>query len=300
MVFLRHALVLSTVLLMVTSSPTRPAPDQDGLQRMLENVQDSSIHAALHKYSIKFKDGVFSKDLSAIEQVHSEDPSLATKLIHMAKRQGNSTIVPVPTESVSSLATTAIGSATTASTAPTTAVGPATTASIAPTPPISATPIATSKGAVVFSSSGGGLVTVASSTAVIYSSAIIIAPTTPPSATPVATSNGAVIFRTAGGGLVTVSSSATVAYFTPHTSISLSTFTAPDGSVSTSTSVTVINAPVTGSVIPAPTGSAGSSPSATTSGGNPGLQSGAASATKGHLKEVALMMGGAAVVAMAL
>ena len=76
----------------------------------------------------------------------------------------------------------------------------------------------------------------------------------------------------------------------------LSTFTLPNGQLTTATSVVVVNAPVTGSVGTA----AGTAGAAQTTGASAGLQSGAASASRGHLKEVALMLGGAAAVAMAL
>jgi len=199
-------------------------------QRLLENIPDRSIHSVLHSVS-KFQDGVFSKDRSAIEHVHSENPKLATRLVHIAKRQGGTN------------GTT---------TAPTSKPPPPTTT--------------------------------------------LVAPTTPKSATAVATSNGAVVFSSSGGGLVTLSSSKAVVSFTPVTSSILQIFTRPDGSLSTSTSVTIVNAPVTGTIGP-PTGTAGAGASGT---GNPSLQSGAATPSRGHLKELALMMGGAAAVAMAL
>jgi len=95
---------------------------------------------------------------------------------------------------------------------------------------------------------------------------------------------------------VTVASSIAFVTYQRSSQEVLSTYTLPNGQLTTATSVVVVNAPVTGSVETAP-GTAGA---AQTTGGGAGLQSGAACASQGLLKEMVLMLGGAAVVAMAL
>ena len=65
------------------------------------------------------------------------------------------------------------------------------------------------------------------------------------------------------------------------------------------TSFTVVNAPDTG-LAAAPTGTAGAGEGSGSGTGSPSLQTGAASATRGVLREVVLVMGGAVAVAMAL
>jgi hypothetical protein len=103
------------------------------------------------------------------------------------------------------------------------------------------------------------------------------------------------VYSTSGGGLVTVASSIAFITYQRSSQEVLSTFTLPNGQLTTATSVVVVNAPVTGSVE-----TAGTAGAAQTTGPSAGLQSGAACASRGHLKDVALMLGGAAVVAMAL
>jgi len=75
----------------------------------------------------------------------------------------------------------------------------------------------------------------------------------------------------------------------------LSTYTLPGGQLTTATSVVIVNAPITASIATAEGNGA-----AQTASGSAGLQSGAASASRGHTKEVLLMLGGAAAVAMVL
>jgi hypothetical protein len=94
---------------------------------------------------------------------------------------------------------------------------------------------------------------------------------------------------------VTVASSIAFVTYQRSSQEILSTYTLPNGQLTTATSVVVVNAPVTS--VETAGGTAGA---AQTTGGGAGLQSGAACASQGHLKEIVLMLGGAAVVAMAL
>jgi hypothetical protein len=99
---------------------------------------------------------------------------------------------------------------------------------------------------------------------------IEIAPSTNPGEIAVSTVDGGVVFSTQGGGVVTKTSSAVGVRFTPSTSTHTYYSTAADGSVSTSTSLVVVNAPITETAVP--TGAAG----AAQSSGDPGLQNAAA------------------------
>jgi hypothetical protein len=269
MIFLRHALVLGTLLLTALASPTvQPADavvDWDLFHRLVDNVDESSIHSILHKLAPKFQHGVFSKDRSAIEQVHSEDPLLATSLLSLARRQSNATTTPSsnPSSAASSAEASSAASVSSeeASISSAVAASSALTASTVPAP-----------------------------------TSLALAPTTPNGATAVTTQTGEVVYSSSGGGLVTVASSIAFVTYQRSSQEVLSTYTLPNGQLTTATSVVVVNAPVTGSVETAP-GTAGA---AQTTGGGAGLQSGAACASQGLLKEMVLMLGGAAVVAMAL
>jgi hypothetical protein len=277
MLGLRKALVLSTLFLGAFSSPAIKQSKHDGtiidwveFNKLLDSIDSDAIHHALHSLSPKFKDGVFSKDRSAIEQVHSENPLVASKLVHIAKRQSGS-------------------NATTSSTTPT------------PSTPAQSSALSSS---LSESSSRAASVSSALSSAIHASTVpspttILVAPTTPQSATAIATTKDAIIFSTYGGGLVTLTSSAEGVSFTPSTSTHLYYTTLPDGQISTSTSVVVVNAPLTagGGDAAGVSGTAG----AAASSGAPGLQSGAAKARDaGLIGELFIMLGSAAAFLFAL
>jgi hypothetical protein len=259
MIFPRHVLVLGTLLFTALASQTvQPADtvvDWDLFHRLADNVDESSIHSILHKLAPKFKHGVFSKDRRAIEQVHSENPLLATSLLSLARRQSNTT-----TTNAAAVSSAASVSSQEASLSSALAASSALTASTVPAP-----------------------------------TTLALAPTTPSGATAVATNTGEVVYSSSGGGLVTVASSIAFVTYQRSSQEVLSTYTLPNGLLTTATSVVVVNAPITGSVETA----GGTAGAAQTTGGA-GLQSGAACASQGHLKEIVLMLGGAAVVAMAL
>lgn len=74
--------------------------DLEAFQRLLDQVDPPALHAALHKHSPKkFEHGIFKEDRTAVEAVHREDASLATKIASLAKRQnpGNGSSVVVTT-----------------------------------------------------------------------------------------------------------------------------------------------------------------------------------------------------------
>jgi hypothetical protein len=278
MLGLRKALVLGSLFLGVLSSPaTKQTRKSDAAKidwvefnALLDSIDSDAIHHALHSLAPKFKDGVFSKDRSAIEQVHSESPLIASKLVHIAKRQSSS-------------------NATTTSTTPT------------PSTPAQSSALSSS---ISESSSRAASVSSALSSAIYASTVpppttILVAPTTPNSATPVATSKGAVIFSTFGGGLVTLTSSSEGVSFTPSTSTHLFYTTLPGGTIETSTSVVVVNAPLTagGGDAAGVTNSAG----AAATSGSPGLASGAVTTRDlGLIGELFIMLGSAAAFVFAL
>ncbi len=333
-----HALVLSTLLLTTFASPT-PQPSESVadwalFHRLIDNVDESSIHAILHSLAPKFKHGVFSKDRSAIEQVHSENPPLATQLVNLAKRASNTTTTQNSAQASSSIASvesslasvassisTAKTSLTSAqqslSSAESSASSQASVASSAGTTEASVTSAKASQtskasqqasSAAVLSSQQASLTSaqaslsseLAASSAYTASTkpadtSLALAPTTPTGYTPVATTHGAVIFSSQGGGEVTVASSTAFVTYSRASSEILSTYTLPNGQLTTATSVVVVNAPITASVATAEGNGA-----ASTASGSAGLQSGASTTSRWHLKELVLMLGGAAAIAMML
>ena len=318
MIFPRHALVLSSLLLTALANPTPPPTDSvtdwDLFHRLVENVDESSIHSILHKLAPKFQHGVFSKDRSAIEQVHSENPPLATSLLALAKRATNTTTTPVSPasssiasveSSLSSVATSLSSAKSSLSSAQSSLTSVASSQGSTKTSEVSSASskasAQSSQQASLTSAQGSLSSQLAASSARTASTvpaptSLALAPTTPKGATAVSTNNGQVVYSSSGGGLVTVASSIAFITYQRSSQEVLSTFTLPDGSLTTATSVVVVNAPVTGSVDTA----GGTAGAAQTTGASAGLQSGAASASKGHLKDVALMLGGAAAVAMVL
>ncbi|KAH0848768.1 hypothetical protein AYO21_09872 [Fonsecaea monophora] len=258
MIGLRKAFVFSTLLLGTLSSPAHVPEDDHALinweafQSLLDTVDPAALHSVLHSLSPKFQDGVFSKDRAAIEHVHSENPIIASKLVHLAKKRQDS------------------NSTTTATTTPSTDAQ----SSVASESSSRAASVSSILSSAIFASTVPGATTVT------------VPPTTPPSATPVETSGDAVVFSTFGGGLVTLTSSALSVHFTPSTSTQLFYATAGDGSVQTSTSVVVVNAPVTDS------GDATGAAGAATTTGSPGLQNGGVSIKMGGLASIFAGLGG--------
>ena len=261
MIGLRKTFVFSTLLLgALSSAPQSPAAERslhnwDAFSSLLDSVDPAALHSVLHSLSPKFQDGVFSKDRTAIEHVHSENPIIASKLIHLAmkRKASNST----------------------------------TSASVTPPTPAqsSALPKSSSRAASVSSILSSAIY----ASTIPAPTTVTVPPTAPSHATPVETSNGAVVFSTFGGGLVTLTSSALSVHFTPSTSTHLYYTTLPDGTVRTSTSIVVVNAPVTDSGDA--TRAAGSA-ATTSSASNPGLQNTGASLKAGGLLAAFVGLGG--------
>ncbi|KIV84135.1 hypothetical protein PV11_06108 [Exophiala sideris] len=250
MLGLRRAFVFCTAILGALSAQHTQEDDNglvnwESFHALLETVDPAALHSVLHQLSPKFQDGVFSKDRAAIEHVHSENPVIASKLVHLAKKR-----------QVSNSTTTATPATTTALT------------------PVESSAAAESKSQAASISSVLSSEILAST--VPGATTITVAPSTPLSATAIKTTNGAVVYSTFGGGVVTLTSSAVGVRFTPSTSTHLYYTTAADGSVETQTSVVVVNAPVTGT-------DASAEGAAATTSSNPSLQNGASSNKVGGL-----------------
>lgn len=142
----RNFVLLSLVSFALSSSPPHQHCDEEKhswpqLSALLDSIDNTILHGVLHQLAPKFQDGVFSKDRAALEHVHSEDPIVASKLVHIAmKRQAANATSVVTGE---------------------------TTVLVSPSAPVSATAVETVDGGVVFSTVGGGVVTVSSSAAVV-------------------------------------------------------------------------------------------------------------------------------------
>lgn len=115
---------------------------------------------------------------------------------------------------------------------------------------------------------------------------ILVAPDAPARATAIATVDGGVVYSTIGGGLVTLQSSAVEVSFSRSTSEMVFVTTMPNGDVRTSTSVVVVNAPITDSEDAE--GTAGAA--ATT--GSPGLQDSATELQVSGVVALLAMVGG--------
>lgn len=242
MLFIKQALVFTTLLSSTFAAPHHnddSIVDWNRLNSILDSIDSNVLHNVLHSFTPKFRDGVFSKDRAAIEHVHSHNPILASKIVYIAKRQNSNE-------------TTTAQSATT---------GAGVITSNSP----SSTSIASVAPAV--SSAVESQITETKSTP--KPTTIEIAPSTAPGEVAVSTVPGGVVFSTEGGGVVTKTSSAVTVRFTRSTSTHLYYSTAPDGTITTSTAVVVVNAPVTETAVP--TGAQG----AAATSGSAGLQNSA-------------------------
>ena len=94
------AALAATISTAVEPPPSYPANDeverqQDGAEfaRLLDQVDPPALHSALHHLSPqKFTHGAFNEDRGAAEQIHRDDPPLATSIVALARRQDNGNI----------------------------------------------------------------------------------------------------------------------------------------------------------------------------------------------------------------
>lgn len=268
----RKAFVLTTLFLSAFATPTAEAHDDelsnwDKFSAILDTVDEGALHRVLHAVYPKFKDGVFSKDRTALEHVHSENPVMASKLVHIAKRQsGNGTVIA--TTSSQSSSSTARGS-TTSSARSSSVASPSTPQETSQS--LASVSVASSISSVLTSQLSSQIF----ATTVPPATTVLVAPSSPSSATAISTGSGVVVYSTRGGGVVTLTSSAVVVSFTPSTSTHLYYSTSADGTVGTRTSLIIVNAPVTETAVA--TGAAG----AATTTGSAGIRNGAVKASTG-------------------
>ncbi|KAL8933346.1 MAG: hypothetical protein Q9216_006412 [Gyalolechia sp. 2 TL-2023] len=72
--------------------------DLEEFGKLIDQVDPRSLHAALHDYSPKkFKHGMFKEDRTAVEAIHKDQPSLASTIIAIAKRQDTPSNGTAPT-----------------------------------------------------------------------------------------------------------------------------------------------------------------------------------------------------------
>ena len=319
-----RSLLLTCLLLARLSSYviSEPSPEQEAdrealsdleaFQQLLDQVDPPALHAALHDFTPKkFKHGVFKEDRTAVEAVHRDEPSLATSILALAKRQepGNSTI-PVTTVTV-------IDSTVTKSINPTTVPGnpvqpsDRSTVQATPSPQTSVAP-----GTDTLSPGSETTVLVATTAPPSATQSLPFAPG-PNSITRPSTSlapgmvltmtnaAGVTIVTTINGGVITLSgpagpggsnTPAASAAATSFTSVVLQTTTLANGAQSTITAVTVIEAGNTAVVTPSGSAGAGSS----TTGPAAGLQTGLAPRSRSWGWEAVGVLGGAVGFAMVL
>lgn len=320
MLCFRNILSASLFLIALTScawgQQQEPEGDLETFQKLLEQVDPPSLHEALHSVSgKKYKHGAFPEDRTAVEVIHKEEPSVATRIVKLARRQDNEVIdlgkrqgpdisngttptntppgpnpetstrvTPVPQTPQSS--TPAPGQTTEASTSPASVDTPTTT----PSAPTSSNNAPVSSPAV--STTSAGPATRSSNPSTTARSVSLTAGQV------ITTTNGVglTIISTVGGGASTISPSAKGVTSTnthraeAQTSVVVQTSTLPDGSQSVVTAVTVVGAGASGAG-ETPSGTAGVG--ATTTSSSPGLQTGEAVMSRGWGKEMVLIVGGA-------
>ena len=294
---LRNILLLALPLAGSVLAQNQPKPSQkrdayvdpnQAFQDLLNTLPEESLHTALHNHHPKFQDGVWEHDRSAVENVHKEDPRLATKLIVAAKvelirRQANGTSSAPPSESSNAAPSSAQ--------AKSSAAAPTSTSSASP-PVIVPIQVSTTDSAgkpTVVSSSILSAPTVsvavvvtttnsAGSTYVSSTDAPGVVYTTTDSAGSTFVTTSAVAFAPTQGQVMTETNSKGSTFITTYTpgggtvaSVVLVTTHNSDGKLETFTSYAYVGASATG------TESAGQKPPATgTQSSKPGLQTGAA------------------------
>ena len=297
---LRNILLLALPLAGSVLAQNQPKPSQKKdtyvdsnqvFQDLLNALPEESLHAALHNHHPKFQDGVWEHDRSAVENVHKEDPPLATKLVAAAKvelvrRQasptnGTSSAPPAESSSAASSSAQAESSATaptSTSSAPAAVIVPVqvSTTNSAGKPTVVSSSILSaptvSVAVVVTTTNSAGSTYVSSSNApgVVY--------TTTDSAGSTVVTTSAVAFAPTSGQVITKTNSKGSTFITTYTpgggtvaSIFLVTTHNSDGTPETFTSYAYVGASATGTE----TGGQ-QSPATGTQSSKPGLQTGAA------------------------
>ncbi|KAF6240472.1 hypothetical protein HO173_001140 [Letharia columbiana] len=299
-----------------------------GLQKLLDQVDAPSLHAALHDLSPKkFKHGMFQDDRTAVEAIHKDEPSLATSVVNIAKRNvmedikkdlakraqeisngTTTTTTPaasVPESSHTGLATPVpqgggLSSSTTSSPSTDTST---TLAGAGSSMPSTITSTSTSSNGAIVAGSDSHSTTSASTSAGESPSTTATSSASLTHGEVITSTNsvGLTIVSTVGGGVHTISPSPGSS--TPSSSMTQSSITStvvhtstlPNGSQSVVTAVTIVGAGA--AAADTPTGTAGVA-TAGSSSGSPRLQTGEAPMMRGWCKEMVLVVGGAVGVAM--
>lgn len=285
--------------------------DYETFQRLLQQADPPSLHAALHDFAPRFKHGMFREDKNAVEFIHRDDASLATSIIKLAKRQeivnGTFTSTTSPTESPTPIddSTTLQTSVTPAPidrTSESEASIPNTESTPAPdsTPPsitstgTEPTPDATSTVRSLASStespsrSAGSVFTYTDSSGIIVITTVSGEATTIGTATPPSTIASDSDSTASSGASVTTRPGS-------RSSVIVRATTLPDGSKSTVTAVTVVPGE---DDTPTPAGDAGAGSSTQTGTGAPSVQTGVAGRAGSFAKEMLFAIGGVVGVAM--
>ena len=242
--------------------------DRAAFQKLLNQIDPPSLHAALHDFSPKkFQHGMFPEDRTAMEAIHKEEPGLATGILKMAKlaKRDNSTVTTTPV-------------------LPSTTVSPPAETSSVPTslPPSSSVLEPTSAPTTTVPSTTQGPSTSTSEGQVITTT----------------DASGNTIITTIGGGATTIpASTSSQGGSRPSSSTStyLQTSTLSDGQQSTVTAVTVVGGAGSGGATATDSASADGS-----AGGQPGLQTDEAPMTRGCGREMTVVLGAAVAVAFML
>ena len=294
-----------------------------GLQKLLDQVDAPSLHAALHDLSPKkFKHGMFQDDRTAVEAIHKDEPSLATSVVNVAKRNvmedikkdlakrqdisnGTTTsTTPAPVVAGSSSTSSIVtpvpqGGGVSSSTTPIANQGTSTTPAGQGSSTPSPTPTSTSSNGAVAAGTTG---TSTPASAGVSPSATDTSSSSLSRGEVITSTNsvGLTIVSTVGGGVHTITpssggSTSSSKTQSSTTSTVVHTSTLPNGSQSVVTAVTVVGAG--GGPADTPTGAAGVATTGTSSG-SPGLQMGEATSTRGLCKEMVLVVGGAVGFAM--
>jgi hypothetical protein len=116
-------------------------------QELLAVLPADSLHVALHKHvDEKFQDGVYEHERLAVQKVHNEDPSTATKVLaeaalHLLKRQAsdNTTVTEPTTTTTTETSTTEVSSTPADETSSSPTTEPSSTSTAAPATTVSTT-----------------------------------------------------------------------------------------------------------------------------------------------------------------
>jgi hypothetical protein len=263
---------------------------------LLNALPEESLHAALHMHHPNFRDGVYEKDKSAVEAVHSSNPPLATRLLAVAaleliKRQNGSVPATSTTPPATSSQTTVVVPVVVSTTNSAGSTIVSTTSAIASASVSVAVPVTTtnSQGSTVVTSSTVAGAIVVSNGVTTTSPVPVFTPQPTPTGTQAVdltttdnSGNTVILSSVTSGQVISATDARGSTFLTTYTpgggqvsSLFLLTTTLPNGQQSTITSFAVVK--------PSGTGSSGGS------GTGPHLQNAAATPVARNREAVALV-----------